>query len=124
MEFLSFLHDRLSATMLLFMLALGVWGLWNFVRGEGVSSSYLGGLVIGQGLIVVQALIGLALLFGGAVAARHWLHILYGIAAVITLPAIFAFTRGRTARYEALMYAVISFFIAGLTVRLQTTGGG
>jgi hypothetical protein len=124
MQFLAFLHDRLSVTMLLFMLALGVWGLWNFLRGEGMSGSYLGGLVIGEGLIVVQTLIGLALLLGGAVAVRHWLHILYGIAVVITLPAMFAFTRGRTSRSEALMYAVVAFFIAGLTVRLQTTGGG
>ncbi len=124
MQVLSLLHDRLSVSMLLFMLALGVWGLWNFLRGAGVSGSYLGGLVIGQGLIVVQELIGLGLLFGDAVAARHWLHILYGIAAAITLPATFAFLRGRTGRYEALMYAVVAFFLAGITVRLQTTGGG
>ena len=124
MQFLLFLHERLSVTMLLFMLILGGWGIWNFLRGEGVSGSYMGGLVIGQGLILVEAIIGLVLFVGGAAAARDWLHILYAIVAVITLPATFAFTRGRAERQEALMYAVVTFFLAAITLRLQTTGGG
>jgi len=124
MQFLAFLHERLSVTMLLFMLILGGWGVWNFLRGDGVNGSYMGGLVIGQALILAEAIIGIILFAGGADAARDWLHILYGIVAVITLPATFAFTRGRTDRQEALMYAVVALFLAALSLRLQTTGGG
>jgi hypothetical protein len=125
METLIFVHNRLSVTMLLFMLALGVWGLWNWLRGDGVTGSYQGGLAIGEGIIVVQAVIGVLLyLLGDNGPARGWLHILYGIAALISLPAAFAFTRGRTGRYEALIYAVVALFLAGLTTRAQSTGIG
>lgn len=111
--------------MLLFLIALGAWGIWNWLRGEGVSGSYLGALVIGEGIIVVEAILGVVLyLMGNPGPARGWLHILYGIAALISLPAAYTFTRGRTGRYEALIYAVMAFFIAGLTIRSQTTGMG
>jgi hypothetical protein len=124
MEALTFIHNRLSVTMLLFMAALGIWGLWNAVRGAGMSPSYWGGLVIGQGLVVAQGLIGGLLYVLGAAPTRGLLHVLYGVAALISLPAAFAFTRGRSTRYEALIYAVVALFLAGVTVRARLTGGG
>jgi hypothetical protein len=122
MEILNFLHERLSYTTLYFMVALGVWGLWNALRG-GMTPSYWGGIVIGQILLVIQVLIGVLLLFG-AWPARGWLHILYGIAIVISFPAAFAFTRGQSSRYEALIYALVALFLAGMALRAWETGGG
>lgn len=110
--------------MLLFLLALAGWGFLNYVRGPGVTGSYWGTLAIGEGLIVVEALIGVALSLLGNSPARGWLHILYGIVAVISIPAAFAFTRGRTGRYESLIYALVALFLAGVTSRLTLTGGG
>lgn len=123
MEILTLIHNRLSVSMLLFMLALAAWGFWNYLRGDGVTGSYLGGLAIGEGLIVVEALIGVALTVLGSFPPRGWLHILYGIVAVISIPSAFAFTRGRTGRYESLIYALIALFLAGITTRAQGTGG-
>ena len=123
MEILTLIHNRLSVSMLLFMLALAAWGFWNYLRGDGVTGSYQGGLAIGEGLIVVEALIGVALSVLGSFPARGWLHILYGIVAVISIPSAFAFTRGRTGRYEALIYALIALFLAGIASRAQGTGG-
>jgi hypothetical protein len=123
MEILSFIHERLSVTMLLFMLALGVWGLWEFLRGTGVSGSYWGALAIGQGVIMLQALIGVLLLFGAGRPLEGWLHYLYGIVAVITLPGMYTFTGGRSTRYESIIYALTAFFLLGITIRAQTTGG-
>jgi hypothetical protein len=124
MEILNFLHERLSYTTLYFMAALGIWGLWNALRGAGMTPSYWGGLVIGQGIIVIEGLIGVALYVVGAVPARGLLHVLYGVAALISFPAVFSFTRGRSTRYEALIYAVVALFLAGVTVRARLTGGG
>jgi len=124
MQLLIRIHEGLSTTMLLFLLVLAGWGFLNYVRGPGITGSYWGTLAIGEGLIVVEGLVGFALSLLGNVAARGWLHILYGIVAVISIPAAFAFTRGRTGRYEALIYALVALFLAGVTNRLQSTGGG
>jgi heme A synthase len=124
MDTITFIHNRLSITMLLFMAALGIWGLWNALRGAGMSPSYWGGLVIGEGLIVAQTVIGILLYILGGVPARGLLHVLYGVAALISIPAAFAFTRGRSTRYESLIYAIIALFLAGVTVRARLTGGG
>lgn len=123
MNILNILHSGLSNTLLLFLLALGVWGFWNYLRGDGVTGSYWGALAIGEGLIVVVAVIGIVLYLLGGQPARGILHILYGIVAVISLPSAFFFTRGRSDRPEALIYAVMALFLAGITYRLQTTGG-
>jgi heme A synthase len=124
MEILTFIHNRLSVTTLLFMLALGLWGLWDFLRGEEVTGSYKGGLAIGEGLVIVQGLIGVALYALGGAPARGILHILYGTVSMIALPAAFFFTRGRTTRYETLIYAIIALFLAGVSIRARLTGGG
>ena len=124
MATLTFIHARLSVTMLLFMLALGLWGLWNFLRGEGMSGSYWGGLAIGEGLVIVQGLLGVALYALGGAPSRGILHILYGVVSIIALPAAFSFTRGRSTRYETLIYAIIALFLAGVSIRARLTGGG
>lgn len=109
--------------MLLFLLVLAIWGFWIYVRGPGITGSFWGALAIGEGLIVVEGLVGGILSMLGNVPARGWLHVLYGVVALIGIPAAFAFTRGRTGRYEALIYALAALFLAGITNRAQTTGG-
>ena len=122
MNVVILIHDRLSVSALLFMGALTLWGFWNYFRGQGVSGSYWGGLVIGEGLMVVEAIFGITLYLLGAVPARGWLHALYGLVAVLSIPSAFAFTRGRAGRYESLIYALIALFLVGITLRAQTTG--
>ncbi len=123
MATLIFVHERLSITILLFAAALGLWGFWNYLRGEGVTGSYMGALAIAMGLIVVEVALGVILFLQGLRPPRSGMHLLYGVVALITLPAAFAFTRGRTGRYESLIYAVIALFLVGIAIRLRTTGG-
>ena len=123
MDILRVIHTGLANTTLLFMLALGIWGFWNFFRGVGVTGSYWGALAIGEGVTVVEGLVGIALyLAGSAGPARGWLHILYGAVAMLCIPAAFSFTRGRSTRQEVLVYAAIALFLAGIAFRAQTTG--
>ncbi|HEY8445877.1 MAG TPA: hypothetical protein VIL01_02115 [Thermomicrobiales bacterium] len=120
LETLLLLHDRLATTVLLFMLAVGVWGLFSFMRGESLSGSLAGALVIGQILIVVQVLFGVALLTQGSRAASS-VHYLYGATAVLIMPFFWSYMRDRHPRQGLLIYSLIALFIAGLAIRGMTT---
>jgi hypothetical protein len=122
MAHLALLHSRLQVTVLLFMLAVAVWGFFNYIRNQGVSGGYAGALVIGQLLLMAEALIGLILLFGDFRPVRLGVHILYGVAAVLCLPGAFAYTRGRDGRWEGLIYATVCLFLAGIAIRAFETG--
>lgn len=113
------LHERLQTTVVLFMFAMGIWGVFNYIRKRPVSSDYAGALIIGEILIVVEALLGLVIFLYGLRPVRTYMHILYGVTAVIALPGAFAYTRGRDDRWEGLVYACVCLFLAGLSIRLQ-----
>ena len=120
---LSFIHERLSITMLLFLLALGIWALWSYLRGEGVTGSFWGALVVAELLILFEALLGVTLYLGGLRPGRPAIHILYGFVLVLSIPGAFSYTHGRSSRYEMLIYAIIALFLAGVTIRARVTGG-
>jgi hypothetical protein len=104
------LHAALSTTVFYYMLACGLWGIFSAFRG-GLSGSLAGALVIGEGVIIVQGLLG-------------GLHYLYGLSALITLPGLYGYTRGRPPATQALWFGGGALFIAGLAIRGMTTGGG
>jgi hypothetical protein len=122
MSFLLTMHARLLFTILLFFGALAIWGLVSFLRGQAISGGYRGALAIGELLLIAQFLIGVALLIGGRHALREGIHILYGVVMIITLPGTFAYTRGRDARYEQLIYSVVCLFLCGVALRALETG--
>lgn len=119
----SSLHSGLANTTTLFALALTVWGFFRFLRGEGVDGNYLGAVAVGEGLIIAEALLGVFALAGGAALPNPALHILYGVCTVISFPGLFAFTRGESSRREMLLWALISFFVFGLTLRARIVAG-
>jgi hypothetical protein len=117
------LHDGLSNTAMLFMLALTLWGFYRYLRGVGVGGDYLGALAVGEILLVVIAVLGIFLYAGGARPTDDYMHILYGICTLISLPAMYMFTRGRDGRSEMLLWAWVCLFVFGLIVRARFTGG-
>jgi hypothetical protein len=120
-----FLHGRVATAAFLFALILGVWSLWGYLRGRGVNPNFWGALVIGEGLMVAQAVIGLVLyLQGGQPADGSFIHILYGVVALIAWPAAYFFTHGNDTRRESLVYALVSLFLVGATLRGIMTGYG
>ncbi|MBA3945657.1 MAG: hypothetical protein H0X37_13960 [Herpetosiphonaceae bacterium] len=124
MSVLTLVHDRLSVTTLLFMLALGAWGLLNYFRGEGITGSYWGALVIAEALVLLEGLLGATLFASGHRPARTTIHILYGFVMVLSIPGAFSYTKGRTGRGEMLIYALVALFLAGVTIRARLTGAG
>lgn len=114
-------HDRLSISMLLFMTVMGLWGLVAYARGQGLSGSLAGTFVIGQLLIVVQVIAGVALVLWGGRPAEST-HYLYGATAILMLPFFWSYLRSRDQRQALLYYSLVALFIAGLAVRGITTG--
>ena len=121
---IEFLHNRIATAMVLFALGAGVYGLVEYFRKRPVSPSYWGVIVVGNLMAVAQAAIGVWLaLGGGAQPLREWIHILYGIVAVLWIPLIQFFSRNRAGRSETLVCALVSLFEAGIALRAIYTGG-
>lgn len=108
--------------MILFMAAVGLWGLFTYVQGGGLTGSIAGALAIGQILILAQGAFGLILYIDGP-GPEDPVHILYGITAAIALPFAYTYLKDRDSRQSLLIFSLISLFIAGLAVRGMTTGG-
>jgi hypothetical protein len=103
------------------MLAVGLWGLFSFARGGELSGSLAGALAIGQALIVVQVLAGVALYIDGF-RPQSSVHLLYGVTAVIILPFVWSYVKDRHPRQGLLFYSLVALFIAGLSIRGMATG--
>lgn len=106
---------------MLFMAAIGIWGIVSYVRGQSVSGSFAGSLVIGEILVIVQVAAGLGL-FGMGARPPEATHYLYGITAVLVLPFAWSFFRERNQRQALLIYSLLALFIFGLAIRGMTTG--
>jgi hypothetical protein len=120
---LTFIHNRLALTTILFALALGLWAAWNWFRGRGVDSNYWGAIIIGEILVLGQGVLGVLMVISGARPA-DLLHFLYGALVALGWPAVYVYTNARATRAEAGLYALISLAIFGLAVRAVVTGGG
>jgi CDP-diglyceride synthetase len=115
-------HDRLANTILLFCVAMALWGGWRFIRRQGVSSSYWGALVIAEVLILLQGALGAYLYLSGLRPMRG-IHILYGVVSALALPLVYFYTKGREERPEMLLYSVSCLILIGLVLRAMFTGG-
>jgi hypothetical protein len=121
LDLFSLVHDRLSVTVMLFMAAVGAWGIVAYLRGQSISGSYAGALAIGEALVVVQVAAGAAMLVAGTRPPSPT-HYLYGITAILALPFAWSWLRGRSQRQALLIYSLIALFIFGLAVRGMITG--
>ncbi len=120
---LIFLHNRLAQTTWLFMLIMGLWALGHYIRNQPLGGQFLGIVAVGEILLIVQALLGFSMiLFGGLMPPRAALHLLYGIFALVVLPAIYYYTRGEQDRRAALVWFFTGIFMFGLALRLITMG--
>src|SRR5262245_49965105 len=83
------IHKGLANTAVLFIAALGIWALIFRFRSRALDGAWKGAAFIGELLIVAEAALGGLLYLQGSSAAlpRPFLHILYGIVALICLPA-------------------------------------
>lgn len=121
MSVVSLFHDRLATTMILFFLAVGLWGLVEFLRGGQLGGSIAGMLIIGQVLVVIQGALGMAL-FLFANRPENLVHLLYGFTAALVLPFVWSYVRDKAPRQGLLLYSLVALFIVGLAIRGMSTG--
>jgi heme A synthase len=113
-------HGTISNMVAIYALVTGMWGVLNYLRRRPPDGTYNGMLVIGVGLFIVEGLIGLILVLTGLQPARG-LHFLYGVTIMITIPGIFAVTRGSNTVRESMLYGLGMIFIWGLAQRAVET---
>ena len=121
MDTLILIHDRLSTAVIIYMALIGLWGLVSYVQGLDLGGSLGGAFLIGQGLLIVQVVVGVVLVLLGGRPADS-LHYLYGVVILILLPFAFTFVRGRYPRQGLLICSAVALFIAALAVRAIMTG--
>ena len=81
------LHGVLSRAIVMFAAVAGFYGLYLYFRKQTVTPSYWGIIVVGNLLTLAQGALGLLMAFSGA-QTREWVHILYGVTAVMWIPII------------------------------------
>lgn len=121
--FVLTLHQGFFTVLLLYALFLALWGLFLYFRGSNPSGGYLGALLIVEGIAVFQGLIGLVLLLQGN-RPHDGLHLLYGVVAVLTLPAAYFLSGQGRERKDSLVFSLAMLFLVGIAIRGATTGGG
>jgi hypothetical protein len=110
------IHVALSLSTMLFFLLLGIWGIVRAFRNNSVNGSYMGALVIGELLFILQAVLGVILWVGGGRPGRT-IHILYGAFALVALPGLFAFLKGDDSNRAQWYFGLLTFFLFGVALR-------
>jgi hypothetical protein len=78
-------------------------------------------MIIGQVLITLQVLFGVALLFGDR-RPLDSMHYLYGATIVIAMPFAYSYLQKRDPRQSLLFFSLAALFLGGLAIRAITTG--
>lgn len=114
------LHAGLARTSSYFLAILALWAIFLRVRSQPLNSNWFGAAVIGEVLLIAQFIVGWLLFaqVGGGGLPRPYLHILYGLVAIITLPAGYAyFGRVDDEGVKTVAMAAVCFFLWGIVAR-------
>jgi hypothetical protein len=117
---LTQIHAGLANTAVLFIAALGIWALLLRFTSRPLNSAWFGAALMGEILIIAQGVLGGLLYLQGLNAAlpRPFMHILYGVVAIITLPAAQSyFGQLEDENVKTLAIAASCFFLWGILLR-------
>ena len=116
-------HAGFANTATLFIAALGVWALGLRFTSRPLNASWYGAAVVGEIVIVLQGLVGLLLYLQGqgALLPRPFMHVLYGVVAVLTLPAAYSYLgRQEDERVKAIIMGLVCLFLWGILLRASS----
>jgi hypothetical protein len=114
------LHEGLASSASIFIAAIGIWALILRIRTGSLNASWYGAAVVGEVLIIVQGAIGVLMYLQGlgAMLPRPFIHILYGVVAVITLPGAYSYMSNiEDEKVRTLLMALVCFFLWGILRR-------
>ena len=118
---LTDVHQFWSRVVIIYGVLIALWGFLLVIRRADLSGGFLGSLVIAEGIVAVQAVLGIILLIQGQ-RPHDALHYLYGFVALVTLPGAYLYTLQGTVRGSSLIIAVACAFLIGISIRAITTG--
>jgi heme A synthase len=120
-----FLHQGFARVVLIYSLLLALWGLFLYFRRQSPSGGYLGALILDEGVIILQSLIGIVL-YGQGYRPGQTLHLLYGLAVFLTIPTAYlwagASREGPPTHRDSLVFGLACLLLFGLSIRAATTG--
>src|SRR5262245_56873001 len=118
------IHGFVANAVNIFSLLIALYAALKYIRKQDLSSDFWGAVAIGEGLMVIQALLGIIMMVADGMFPRQWVHLLYGAVAALTWPAMYTFTRGKMSpQREALVWMIVSALLFGVTLRARATGG-
>ncbi len=114
------IHTGLANTAVLFVAALGVWALGLRFMSRPLDGTWFGAAMIGELLIVAEGALGGLLYLQGmdSLLPRPFMHILYGVVALICLPAAQSyFGNVEDENVKTLAMAATCAFLWGILMR-------
>ncbi|HEY8854081.1 MAG TPA: hypothetical protein VIN12_02255 [Candidatus Dormibacteraeota bacterium] len=118
---LGSLHGFAARALLVYAVALGIWGTYRYFRNQELGGGFRSSYLIMAGLTALQGLVGLATFLLGA-RPTELLHVVYGIFAVIFLPGAYLYAQGGSRRREAVILAGAAWIVSIAYFRGIATG--
>ena len=118
---LAFLHTLGARVLILFAVALAIWGTYQYFRKAAVSAGFRSSYLIMAGVTAVQGLLGLAALAAGG-RPTTLLHFVYGAFAVLFLPSAYFWAHRGNPPREAVILAGASWVVSIAFFRAFATG--
>jgi heme A synthase len=111
----------LSRAAILFAIVLGCWGTFQLARHRQVSGGFRSSYLLMIGLTAIQGVVG-AVLFLGGHRPHEVLHVVYGIFAILFLPALYFYSERRDDLREAAFLAGACWIVVVAFARGFATG--
>ena len=114
------IHTGVARAGSTFMAILAIWALVLRFRSRPLDGNWFGAAMVGELLLIAQFIMGWLLYFqtSGAGLPRAYLHILYGMVALLVLPAGYSyFGRIEDENVKTIAMAFICFFLWGIIQR-------
>ena len=121
LQSLSFLHTLGARVLLLFALALAIWGTFQYFRKAAISAGFRSSYLIMAGVTAVQGLLGVAAFATGG-HPTTLLHLVYGAFAVLFLPGAYFWAYRGNPRREAVILAGAAWVVSIAFFRGIATG--
>jgi heme A synthase len=121
LDVVKFLHAVGARALVVFAVVLALWGTYHYIRKRDLPSLFRRAYLGLFGLTALQGLLGL-LAFALGDHPTEFVHIAYGIFALIFLPGAYISSSPRPHRNETLILAVALWIVSVAYVRGIVTG--
>ena len=121
LEVIKSIHSVGGRVLVVYAVLLAVWATYHYIRNRDLTQTFRRAYLLLPGLTALQGLFGVvAFLLGGR--PTEFVHIAYGIFALIFLPGAYISSSPRPHRNETLILAIALWVVTVAYVRGIVTG--